>query len=83
MNNATNPKSSPWRYFWLIALLALPALGWYGVLDEFSSRDINQSISNAGLIYGSARASMPWYLFCRDEFNIPFSPSALARYWTR
>jgi len=73
MNNATNPKSSPWRYFWLIALLALPALGWYGVLDEFSSRDINQSISNAGLIYGSARGINALVsLLQGTEFNIPF-----------
>jgi len=55
MNNTLNQQLSPWRYLWLFALLGLPALGWYGVLDDFSSRDINNSITNAGLIYGTAR----------------------------
>ncbi|MEZ5501653.1 MAG: hypothetical protein R3E50_02955 [Halioglobus sp.] len=44
-----------WRYLWLLALIALPALGWLGVLDRFSARDINDSITSAGLIYATAR----------------------------
>jgi len=55
MNTTLNQQLSSWRYLWLIALIGLPALGWYGILDDFSSRDINASISSAGLIYGTAR----------------------------
>lgn len=55
MNIPIHQQLSPWRYLWLIALIGLPVLGWYGVLDDFSSKDINNSISNAGLIYGTAR----------------------------
>ena len=55
MNIPIHQQPSPWRYLWLVALIGLPALGWYGILDEFSSKGINDSIANAGLIYGTAR----------------------------
>ncbi len=55
MNIPIHQQPSPWRYLWLIVLIGLPALGWYGILDDFSSKDINNSITNAGLIYGTAR----------------------------
>jgi hypothetical protein len=55
MNIPAKQHSSPWRYLWLIALMGLPALGWYGVLDQYSAERINSSISSAGLIYGTAR----------------------------
>ena len=44
-----------WKYLWLIPLCGLPTLGWLGVLDNFSSEQVNSSISSAGLIYGTAR----------------------------
>ncbi len=55
MNIPVKQHSSQWRYLWLIALISLPALGWYGVLDQYSAERINSSISSAGLIYGTAR----------------------------
>jgi hypothetical protein len=73
MNTSVNQQSSPWRYLWLVALLGLPALAWYGVLDHFSSENINTSISNAGLIYGTARGINALVsLMQGTEFNIPF-----------
>ena len=54
MNTVVKPFSTS-RYLWLIALLGLTTLAWTGVLDNFSSDNISQSISNAGLIYGTAR----------------------------
>jgi signal transduction histidine kinase len=72
MNTTLKRQPSPWRYFWLIALLGLPALGWYGILDDFSSNDINASISNAGLIYGTARGINALVsLLQGTELNIP------------
>tara|TARA_R110002124_G_scaffold657_3_gene3081 strand:- start:10451 stop:11593 length:1143 start_codon:yes stop_codon:yes gene_type:complete len=55
MNIPIHYQPSPWRYLWLLLLIGLPILGWHGVLDDFSSQDINHSITNAGLIYGTAR----------------------------
>jgi signal transduction histidine kinase len=55
MTNSTDFNSSAWKYLWLIALCGLPALGWVGVLDDFSSQQVNHSISSAGLIYATAR----------------------------
>jgi hypothetical protein len=55
MNAEVTQPKSPWRYLWLIALLALPIFGWLGILDEYSSANLTSSISNAGLIYGTAR----------------------------
>lgn len=55
MNIPVREQAFHWRYLWLIALIGLPALGWYGVLDDFSSSDIKASIASAGLIYGTAR----------------------------
>lgn len=73
MNTTLNQQLSPWRYLWLIALIVLPALGWYGILDDFSSRDINASISSAGLIYGTARGINALVsLLQGTELNLPF-----------
>lgn len=73
MNIPIHKQTSPWRYFWLIALIGLPALGWWGILDEFSSKDINASISSAGLIYGTARGINALVsLLQGTEFSIPF-----------
>lgn len=66
-------QPSSWRYLWLVVLISLPALGWWGILDEFSSRDINASISNAGLIYGTARGINALVsLLQGTELNVPF-----------
>tara|TARA_B110000977_G_C11061525_1_gene486156 strand:+ start:1057 stop:2211 length:1155 start_codon:yes stop_codon:yes gene_type:complete len=66
-------QPSPWRYLWLIAIIALPAIGWWGMLDEYSSKDINASISSAGLIYGTARGINALVsLLQGTELNIPF-----------
>jgi hypothetical protein len=54
MNTAVKTLSTS-RYLWLFAFLGLTALAWLGVLDNFSSDNINHSMSNAGLIYGTAR----------------------------
>ena len=48
-------RSNAWRYLWILALIGLPALAWFGALDRASSADINGSIASAGLIYGTAR----------------------------
>ncbi|MCB1706135.1 MAG: hypothetical protein KDI17_14825 [Halioglobus sp.] len=73
MNIPLHRKPSPWRYLWLVAFIALPALGWYGILDELSAEDINASISNAGLIYGTARGINALVsLLQGTEFNVPF-----------
>tara|TARA_R110002073_G_scaffold265504_2_gene428595 strand:- start:1222 stop:2376 length:1155 start_codon:yes stop_codon:yes gene_type:complete len=62
-----------WRYIWLAALVCLPVLGWWGILDDFSSEDINASISSAGLIYGTARGINALVsLLQGTEFSIPF-----------
>jgi hypothetical protein len=55
MNIPVEQRYSSRRYLWLLALIALPALGWLGVLDRFSAQDIDASIASAGLIYGTAR----------------------------
>jgi uncharacterized protein YlxW (UPF0749 family) len=61
------------RYVWLVALICLPALGWWGILDDYSSEDINASISSAGLIYGTARGINALVsLLQGTEFSIPF-----------
>ncbi|EAW30459.1 hypothetical protein GP2143_09645 [marine gamma proteobacterium HTCC2143] len=73
MNIPIHQQSSTWRYLWLLALIALPALGWYGLLDDFSSSNVNTSISNAGLIYGTARGINALVsLLQGTEFSIPF-----------
>lgn len=55
MHRNEKQSGTAWKYLWLIALCGLPALGWLGILDNFSSEQVNQSISSAGLIYGTAR----------------------------
>lgn len=55
MQNTAPHKNPPWKGLWLIALCGLPILGWLGVLDQFSSEQVNNSIASAGLIYGTAR----------------------------
>jgi hypothetical protein len=50
------PDASPrWKYLWFAALVGLPALAWYGVLDQYSSETINSSTAAAGLVYATAR----------------------------
>lgn len=73
MNDTLTQQPSPWRYLWLIALIGLPALGWHGILDDFSSKDIDASITNAGLIYGTARGINALVSMLQGtELNIPF-----------
>jgi len=43
------------HYFLLLALAALPALAWTGLLDDVSGDHINTSLGSAGVIYGTAR----------------------------
>lgn len=55
MSNTEQQVYSPLRYLWFIALIGLPLLAWHGILDDYSSANLNSSISSAGLIYGTAR----------------------------
>lgn len=55
MNAPSDTSPSPRRYAWLIALVALPALGWLGILDRVSAAQVDGSITTAGLVYGTAR----------------------------
>ena len=55
MNSNGIQPNSAWKFLWLIPLCGLPALGWLGLLDNYSSEQLNNSISSAGLIYGTAR----------------------------
>lgn len=55
MDSPQHSAKSPWRYLWIIILISLPILGWTGTLDDYSSANLNSSISSAGLIYGTAR----------------------------
>jgi predicted nucleic acid-binding Zn-ribbon protein len=43
------------EYLWFLLLLGLPAIAWYGSLDQYSSATITDSTTAAGLIYGTAR----------------------------
>jgi len=71
--NAAVKQNSHMRYLWLVALIGLPALSWSGVLDHFSSENINASISSAGLIYGTARGINALVsLLQGTELNVPF-----------
>jgi predicted nucleic acid-binding Zn-ribbon protein len=72
MNTAVK-QNSHLRYLWLVALIGLPALSWSGILDQFSSENINASISSAGLIYGTARGINALVsLLQGTELNVPF-----------
>lgn len=55
MNTATPASQSTRRHLWLIALVALPVLGWLGILDRVSTARLDGSITTAGLVYGTAR----------------------------
>jgi hypothetical protein len=55
MNTPPHASQSPRRYLWLVALVALPALGWLGILDRVSAAQLDGSITTAGLVYGTAR----------------------------
>ena len=55
MNTLVTSNHSSSKLVWLLALILLPVLGWLGVLDNLSNVQINNSISSAGLIYGTAR----------------------------
>jgi hypothetical protein len=73
MNIPIHQQPSPFRYLWLIALLGLPALGWYGALDDFSSMQVDGSITTAGLIYGTARGINALVSILQGtELNVPF-----------
>lgn len=66
-------QNSRSRYLWLVALIGLPALSWSGVLDQFSSDNLNASISSAGLVYGTARGINALVsLLQGTELNVPF-----------
>ena len=39
----------------LLALVIIPIVGWVGVLDNFSTQYLRDSLAGAGLIYGTAR----------------------------
>ena len=52
--NTSVKQASARRYLWLVVLISLPAISWWGVLDDFSSEHLNASTSSAGLVYGTA-----------------------------
>jgi hypothetical protein len=55
MTPETN-KPSPGKLALLLALLvALPAIGWSGMLEDFSTDYVNQAFTGAGLVYATAR----------------------------
>lgn len=73
MNASTAQPSSRWRLLWLIALVGLPLLGWHGVLDYYSAKNIDASLYSAGAIYGTARGINALVsLLQGTELNVPF-----------
>lgn len=61
------------RFLWLVALIALPIIGWSGFLDTVSTEQLNGSISSAGLVYGTARGINALVsLLQGTEFSLPF-----------
>ena len=55
MNKSAGHRAFPTRYLWFIALVGLPVVAWLGILDAFSSSTLGDSLSSAGVIYGTAR----------------------------
>jgi len=43
------------RILIIAALLILPAIAWWGVFDGYADRYVQSALTNAGLIYGTAR----------------------------
>ena len=71
--NTSVKQASARRYLWLVLLITLPAISWWGVLDDFSSEHLNASISSAGLVYGTARGINALVsLLQGTEINVPF-----------
>jgi hypothetical protein len=71
--NTSVKQASARRYLWLVVLISLPAISWWGVLDDFSSEHLNASISSAGLVYGTARGINALVsLLQGTEINVPF-----------
>ncbi|MAT91967.1 MAG: hypothetical protein CME59_05155 [Halioglobus sp.] len=65
--------SARWRYLVLLAIVALPLLGWLGTLDRYSAEQVDHSIATAGVIYGTARGINALVsLLQGTELNIPF-----------
>lgn len=40
---------------WLLALFAIPALAWSAALDELSKNYVQEAVTNAGVVYATAR----------------------------
>jgi len=43
------------RILIIAALIILPAIAWWGVFDGYADDSIQSALTNAGLIYGTAR----------------------------
>jgi len=73
MNNSAAQHTLPGICLWLIVLIGLTSLAWYGILDSYSSEVLNTSIASWGSIYGSARGINALVsLLQSTEINIPF-----------
>ena len=55
MNNRTSIALSARHRIYLLALVIIPIVAWAGVLDNFSTQYLRDSLAGAGLIYGTAR----------------------------
>lgn len=55
MNNESNIGLNTRHRILLLTLVILPIIGWLGVLDNFSTQYLKDSLAGAGLIYGTAR----------------------------
>ena len=55
MNNRTSIALSTRHRIYLLALVIIPIVAWAGMLDNFSTQYLRDSLAGAGLIYGTAR----------------------------
>jgi len=55
MNDTLAHNSGIWRPFCLMIICALPALAWFGILDDASSGYVDTAFTGAGIVYGTAR----------------------------